>query len=513
MSIIKINLIKTEIHYWGIKMFKRISLKGLNGDTECNGAGFRGGIGRAITSSGGIDHIRMGYDNRGNYVGENTRRWHRSGGNGYTDWYYGRDGRVTRQDFVRCKTCEGRDSVDASPVDPIHVPLFDGPIPVERNGIDPIDVPEDENEDFSYNDNFSQFPPFDDGEWFSRRAGCSERLAGKWDMPECPREVPPEIGFLLAHQDEILRCGFVEKGRNLYNFYRSRKGWGYYPDQLSSDAIQKYQSPFGGYTLQVTPSQKLVPHIFVKTTLSKKLGFMADSLTAIGQNSKEDCDYRQIIWAKANDRRFIVLDELLRRQSNRYVHFTATQNTNGEDGVFITRGPDSFLRLDLRARGDGENKTFASGTAAKLDKACKDWRTKYTKINEQLYRREMFEYFGDPITWSYAAYGRMLTPQEWQQLTDSCEVIIWVNSKYINKDANLITTDEATQAAACLPPHEPPSREKYPDNPDNPINPSGPKVPKPPSGDCPCKDLLRKYGLNGIANLDDPDTELLLEWY
>jgi hypothetical protein len=52
-----------------------------------------------------------------------------------------------------------------------------------------------------------------------------------------------------------------------------------------------------------------------------------------------------------------------------------------------------------------------------------------------------------------------------------------------------------------------------PDNPDNPINPSGPKVPKPPSGDCPCKDLLRRYGLNGIANLDDPDTELLLEWY
>lgn len=52
-----------------------------------------------------------------------------------------------------------------------------------------------------------------------------------------------------------------------------------------------------------------------------------------------------------------------------------------------------------------------------------------------------------------------------------------------------------------------------PDSPDNPINPSGPKVPKPPSGDCPCKDLLRKYGLNGIANLDDPDTELLLEWY
>jgi hypothetical protein len=58
-----------------------------------------------------------------------------------------------------------------------------------------------------------------------------------------------------------------------------------------------------------------------------------------------------------------------------------------------------------------------------------------------------------------------------------------------------------------------PPRAWNPDSPDNPINPSGPKVPKPPSGDCPCKDLLRKYGLNGIANLDDPDTELLLEWY
>lgn len=58
-----------------------------------------------------------------------------------------------------------------------------------------------------------------------------------------------------------------------------------------------------------------------------------------------------------------------------------------------------------------------------------------------------------------------------------------------------------------------------PSKPDNPWNPGDLTLPPntktdpPVHGDCPCKDLLRQYGLSGIADMPDPDVELLMEWY